>query len=218
MFALAYRSVGSRTDAEDVAQTTFLNAHRALLGGVRPASERAWLLAITRNVCHHRFRALLHRPREEELDEAQFEARETDPEVDGGILEALGTLPPRQRQAIVLQALHGCSAAEIGERLGLGAAAVDALLFRARSALRDELQALELPVECARTEALVERQLAHELAGPEQTTLRAHLRTCASCASQARSLRARRRVASLLLWPWELVSRLAGSQRLVGSV
>src|ERR671934_1093772 len=38
--------LGRREDAEDAAQTTFLNAHRALGRGTTPRSEGSWLLAI----------------------------------------------------------------------------------------------------------------------------------------------------------------------------
>ena len=68
----------------------------------------------------------------------------------------------------MLQAVHGCTTAEIGNRLGLGGAAVDALLFRARSGLRDVLAANAQPIACARTEALATGQLAHELDCNEQ--------------------------------------------------
>jgi DNA-directed RNA polymerase specialized sigma24 family protein len=44
-------------DAEDASQTVFLNVLRALRQGVTPAEPRAWLLAITRNVCFSRRRA-----------------------------------------------------------------------------------------------------------------------------------------------------------------
>lgn len=210
VFSLAYRAVGSRGEAEDVTQTTFLNAHRALLGGVEPADHRAWLLTIARNVCNSRFRALGRRPREEPLDESLSLPADDDGESLSHVSDALRALLPRQRAALVLQAVDGCSTAEIGARLGLGTSAVDALLFRARAALSDELRADAELVHCARTEALVELQLRHELAGDEQAGLRAHLRRCPACATTARKLRARKRFGSLLALPWDLVHRVAG--------
>ena len=210
VFSLAYRAVGSRGEAEDVTQTTFLNAHRALLRGVEPADHRAWLLTIARNVCNSRFRALGRRPREEPLDESLFLPAADDRESLSQVGDALRALLPRQRAALVMQAVEGCSTAEIGARLGLGTSAVDALLFRARAALSDELRAEVVLAQCARTEALVELQLRHELGGDEQAGLRGHLRRCSSCATTARRLRARKRFGSLLALPWDLVQRLAG--------
>src|SRR6266576_1485209 len=54
--------LGKREDAEDAAQTTFLNAHRALSGGTTPESESSWLLTIANNVCLARWRSQKWRP------------------------------------------------------------------------------------------------------------------------------------------------------------
>ena len=45
------RRLGSREEAEDALQTTFLYACRGLQRGVVPATEIAWLLKIAHNVC-----------------------------------------------------------------------------------------------------------------------------------------------------------------------
>lgn len=55
----------SPADAEDAAQTTLLNAFRALQRDVVPTLEAAWLFAIARNVCHERRRAARRRSRVE---------------------------------------------------------------------------------------------------------------------------------------------------------
>ena len=57
------------SDAEDVTQTTFLNAYRAYRSGERPDSPRAWLIAIAHNVCRQRFRQAQRRPREVAFDD-----------------------------------------------------------------------------------------------------------------------------------------------------
>src|SRR5256885_13830755 len=49
-------------DAEDVTQTTFLNAYRAYSRGERPRAEQNWLIAIAHNVCRQRFRQSARRP------------------------------------------------------------------------------------------------------------------------------------------------------------
>ncbi|AGZ49138.1 RNA polymerase sigma factor [Mycobacterium kansasii] len=53
---------------------------------------------------------------------------------------ALDTLPPRQRQLIILRDLVGTSAEEASEILELSAEAQRALLYRARANLRNELE------------------------------------------------------------------------------
>ncbi|MEA2466536.1 MAG: hypothetical protein QOJ57_662, partial [Thermoleophilaceae bacterium] len=63
--------LGNPADAEDVTQTTFMNAYRAFHAGDRPRKAGAWLRTIAHNVCRQRWRADSRRPREvAELHEA----------------------------------------------------------------------------------------------------------------------------------------------------
>src|SRR5436190_3664951 len=56
-------------DAEDVTQTTFMNAYRAVAAGEQPRAPKNWLLAIAHNVMRQRFRQRARRPDEVGLDE-----------------------------------------------------------------------------------------------------------------------------------------------------
>src|SRR5947209_844503 len=56
-------------DAEDVTQTTFLNAYRAFQRGERPQAPQNWLIAIAHNVCRQRFRQSARRPQEVSFEE-----------------------------------------------------------------------------------------------------------------------------------------------------
>src|SRR6476646_9967788 len=56
VYRYAYAVVGNHADAEDVTQTTFLNAYRALEQGVRPRKPSTWLLTIASNAIKQRFR------------------------------------------------------------------------------------------------------------------------------------------------------------------
>ena len=64
VFALALRITGSREDAEEVLQDTFVQVHRAS-DRFDPAlgSVRAWVYTIARNGCRMRLRARNSRPR-----------------------------------------------------------------------------------------------------------------------------------------------------------
>src|SRR5437870_11421086 len=64
----------SPEDAEDVTQTTFMNAYRAYQRGERPRTARNWLIAIAHNVCRQRFRQASRRPQEVELEDQAVEA------------------------------------------------------------------------------------------------------------------------------------------------
>jgi RNA polymerase sigma factor (sigma-70 family) len=179
------------SDAEDVTQTTFLNAYRAYRGGERPRAARSWLLTIAHNVCRQRFRELRRRGDEVELDETATLSpapEETAPTAED-IRRALTNLRFTQRSALVMRELEGRSYAEIGEVLGLSTSAVETLIFRARRALREQLEGT---LTCAEAERAISRQLDRRLGRPEQRLLRAHLRECPDCASLARRERARR--------------------------
>jgi RNA polymerase sigma-70 factor, ECF subfamily len=124
-------------DAEDVTQTTFLNAYRALQRGERPRRPHSWLITIAHNVCRMRWRQAQSRPSEVPLDDAPepvaFEQER--PDLDE-VLRALAQLSFNQRAALVMRELEGRSYRQIADVLGLSVGAVEALLFRARQRLR----------------------------------------------------------------------------------
>jgi RNA polymerase sigma factor (sigma-70 family) len=200
-------------DAEDASQTVFMNVLRALRQGVKPADPRAWLLAITRNVCFSRRRAAARRPDEVELDPETVgdSGNGGGPSADD-IVGALARLLPNQRTALILRDFRGVPRAEISELLALSPTGVEALLTRARSSFREELEADAQPLDCAETRALVEQQLEGLITVAERQSLRAHLRHCSPCSTLARAVRSSRgKLAGLLFWPAELISRLASA-------
>jgi RNA polymerase sigma factor (sigma-70 family) len=178
-------------DAEDVTQTTFLNAYRAYVEkGSRPEKPQNWLIAIAHNVCRQRFRQSARRP-----SEVAFEDDIADTLVDDGtpsaedIRRALGHLAFNQRAALVMRELEGRSYAEIAEILDVSTSAVETLIFRARRALREQLEG---SLTCGEAEFAISRQLDGRLPRQERGQLRAHLRECPECASFARRQRAQR--------------------------
>ena len=91
-------------DAEDVTQTTFMNAYRAIERGERPRAPQNWLIAIAHNVCRQRFRQTQRRPNEVELNESLAEAAPEDEERISAedIRRALGHLAFNQRGRVLL--------------------------------------------------------------------------------------------------------------------
>src|SRR5919199_326477 len=59
----------SPEDAEDVTQTTFMNAYRAFARGERPRTPQNWLIAIAHNVGRQRSRQAQRRPNEIALED-----------------------------------------------------------------------------------------------------------------------------------------------------
>ena len=65
IFGYCLHQLGSREEAEDAVQTTFLNALRGLQRGIVPQLESAWLFKIAHNVCLSRRRSTWRRGRVE---------------------------------------------------------------------------------------------------------------------------------------------------------
>jgi len=182
----------SRADAEDITQTVFLRALRALERGERVRAPRNWLIKITHNECR---RLLANRRFDVELpDEIAVEPAEP-----GRVEElrlALGALPTTQRDALVLRELEGRSYAEIAQTLDVSDSAVETLIFRARRAVREQL---ENAIGCDEFAALLDDPSA-------RAQVRAHARVCPECATLERQSRGRksalRRIASAFGLPW----------------
>lgn len=129
-YSLAYRIVGDRNGAEDVAQEAFLSIWRSNARFDRSrGSVRSWVLSVVRNraidalrrgsgnapkLDHDDEGVIEARPAEERTD-AEALRRETSREIQG----ALGTLPSDQSQVIELAYFGGFSHSEIAEMLGM---------------------------------------------------------------------------------------------------
>jgi RNA polymerase sigma-70 factor (ECF subfamily) len=146
LLAYCVSLLGSRAEAEDALQTTFLYAHRALERGVVPENEYAWLHAIAKNACRWHLRTLARRGSlSSDLDLDAFPSRSL-PEADARDLRdelecALATIPETQRHAFVLREVHGLAAHEVAARLGMTPKATYALLTRARRSLAQAISA-----------------------------------------------------------------------------
>ena len=143
VYGFALRAVRDPDEAEDVTQTAFLNAYRALHRGDHPQKPRAWLLTIANNIARRQFRDRAARPQEVELDpELPSNGAEWNAVVAREIQGALRRLRPNRRIAVVLRDIEGLSYAEIAQRMDLSEPAVETLLFRARNELQTELERL----------------------------------------------------------------------------
>ena len=162
-----YRMLGSPFDAEDAVQETMIRAWQSRDRFEGRASLRTWLHRIATNVCldelssrSRRARpmeegpvggvdhALEERPRThwlEPVPDARVLPSDADPQelvslrqsIRLAFVAALQHLPPRQRAALLLTEVLGCSAAEVAECLDMSVAAVNSALQRARATLAD---------------------------------------------------------------------------------
>jgi RNA polymerase sigma factor (sigma-70 family) len=145
IFRYCLHQLGSREEAEDAVQSTFLNAFRGIKRGVVPELESAWLFKIAHNVCLSRRRSSWRRGRIE--SPADFEVveeltaapvRRADELI--GLQDVLEQMPESQRRAILLREWQGLSYREIAAELDLSQAAVETLIFRARRTLATGLE------------------------------------------------------------------------------
>jgi RNA polymerase sigma-70 factor (ECF subfamily) len=173
--------LGDAGSGDDVAQATLLKAYAALREGRVPNRMKPWLFRIAHNVAID----LVVRRRELPSDDLP-EAPSIDREPFAGVLvEALATLPDRQRRVYVLREVHGLRIDETAEELGLTAAQVEQSLFTARNRLAEQLVFGDR-LNCV----TVQRLAAGPLDASERRALKTHLRTCRSC-RQATGLRGR---------------------------
>jgi RNA polymerase sigma-70 factor (ECF subfamily) len=219
VYRYALAVMRNQADAEDVTQTTFLNAYRAFKRGERPEKAQNWLIAIAHNVCRQRFRQSARRPLEVSFDDDVADRYVADDDIPTGedIRRALGHLAFNQRAALVMRELEGRSYAEIAEILELSPSAVETLIFRARRALREQL---ETTLTCGEAELAISRQLDKRLGRREKGALRAHLRQCPECATFARRQRAQRtalRSLGAIPLPASLTSLFGGGGGAVGT-
>ena len=136
-------------EAEDAAQQTFVSAYRSLLRGSEPREEAPWLAAIARNECRARIRKRMRAPLalegalENELSDPVDLAELADRRAElAEIKAAMAELPSRQREAVALRDFLGLSYEEVASTLAVSVPVVEALLFRARRRLRDQVRAV----------------------------------------------------------------------------
>jgi RNA polymerase sigma-70 factor (ECF subfamily) len=141
--AVAYRMLGSPSEAEDAVQEAWLRVSRADTGRVENLG--GWLTTVVARVSLDMLRARGAR-REEPLDDhlpdpaAVLPREETDPEQEALLADAVGpallvvldTLTPAERLAFVLHDLFGVPFDEIAAILGRSPAAARQLASRAR--------------------------------------------------------------------------------------
>ena len=144
VLALAERMLGDPAEAEDVAQETFFKVWRHAPRW-RPGVARfdTWLHRVALNLCYDRLRRRRERPTAEPPDTPG-----PGPAPDRGLLAAdvgrrvraaLQTLPPRQREAIVLCHYQELGNIEAARVMGVTVEALESLLSRGRRALRAAL-------------------------------------------------------------------------------
>lgn len=136
--SLCYRMTGSMEDAEDLAQETFIQAHRHLAEFRGEARVSSWLYRIAMNQCLNWQKSRQRRERlYREWSEQERDATPEKPDPRAhAVSEAMLSLNPKQRAAIVLTVHEGLTHAEAARALGCSETTVSWRLFAARRKLK----------------------------------------------------------------------------------
>jgi len=159
VFNIAYRMLGNREEAKDLAQEVFLSVYESIKDLREEVKFDAWLTQITINHCRNRWKYLVRRKyfKSESLDdpietedgdipkpiydpadnpETLYEKKMIQETIQRGLLK----LKNEQRELIVLRDLQGFSYEEIGELFQLPIGTIKSKLHRARMDLKEILE------------------------------------------------------------------------------
>jgi RNA polymerase sigma-70 factor (ECF subfamily) len=148
LYGIAYRMLGSRADAEDIVQETYLRWHRAPTADIR--SAEAWLVTATTRLCIDRLRvAQAERAAyigpwlpEPIIGEAAAPAADASTELASSLsvafLAVLERLAPEERAAFLLHEVFDSDYDEIAQILGKSVTACRQIVSRARRRVRED--------------------------------------------------------------------------------
>lgn len=150
-FGIAYRLVGSREDALDVVQESFIHVMRGIQAFRSQSAFRTWLYRIVTHAALDYRRWRSHREAESLDAETAVEPAATGPgqrtpqeeaadrDLHRAIDAALANISEKNRAALVLYALEGMSYKEVANVLGISVGTVMSRIFNARQRLRELL-------------------------------------------------------------------------------
>jgi RNA polymerase sigma-70 factor (ECF subfamily) len=147
VFRYLCRAVGRAEVARDLTQEVFLRVARH--SGSVNGDGGAWLFRIARNIVLDHYRAHARQPQPTPLvDQA---ARPAQQDVSAAVNEALGALPPLDRDVFLLREVAGLGYEDIAQTCELTPDAVRSRIHRTRLQLRERLAA---PIATSRTTAM----------------------------------------------------------------
>ena len=164
LYKVAYALLGSRQDAEEVVQDTFLRAYRALRAFRGESSLETWLHRITLNLARNKYQWNHRRgsglnvsltvgddtggesgtENEQDVPDRRMEpdvVLEQD-EIGTNIMKALNSLPDNLRETMLLRHVNDMPYEQIAQKLDCRVGTVKSRLSRGREMLREHLAAI----------------------------------------------------------------------------
>ena len=144
---LAYRFCHDRGRAEEMAQEAFLRAYRGLGQWRKDAVFSTWLFALATNLYRSELRRIPARtvPLEDIAEPPDPRASDRgleDHDRDLAVRRAVGSLPAKYREALILFYFHDMDVTTAARSLGLPEGTIKARLSRGREILRSKLPPL----------------------------------------------------------------------------
>lgn len=148
IFRFSYRLSGSVEAAEDITHDCFLSLIKKPRNFLpHRGSLRTYLLSAARNLWFKRLRDSGRESAMDEFAEDQFVSAGREPlrqllddELSEKVQQAVSSLPPLQREALILFEYEGLALNEIANMVGSDVGAVKSRLYRARERLRNALR------------------------------------------------------------------------------
>jgi RNA polymerase sigma-70 factor, ECF subfamily len=144
---LARNLLGTRSDAEDAVQETFLKVQRSIANFRGQSSFATWIFRILVNTCHDARRSRVRR-KETVAEEREEGAAPPEPRAPGAhptlklaLERAIAQLTHHQRDVFLLYEVEGFRHAEIAGMLEISETASKNTLFQAKKSLRQMLEA-----------------------------------------------------------------------------
>jgi RNA polymerase sigma-70 factor (ECF subfamily) len=140
VYRLAYRLLGNHEEADDVSQEAFMRAYRALSGFRGAAAFRTWITRIAINVALSARQARIATVPIEQAQALKGDPSGPDAALRSEVRQAVGGLPRRQRQVLVLRIYEEMKFAEIAQAAGMSIGTAKATFFQAVRNLRIRLE------------------------------------------------------------------------------
>jgi RNA polymerase sigma-70 factor, ECF subfamily len=132
LYRAAWALCGSRHDAEDLVQETFVNVLRRPRM-LRDGNELAYLLRALRNTFASRYRKRAHQPRVHSLLDEDMPVHDDDTAISAReIMQAIASAPQPYREAVVAVDVLGLSYREAARSLQTREATITTRVYRGR--------------------------------------------------------------------------------------
>jgi RNA polymerase sigma-70 factor (ECF subfamily) len=151
VYVLSFQMMHNHSDADEIAQLTFVKAFGSIGGFHGDSSLSTWLYRITINLCLEQLRkrnrniSLSSTGPDDENDEMEFpihlpsDQNLLEQETSQVVWKALGKLKPEIRAAVVLVYLQDLTPREASRQMEVAESTVHWRLFKARNLLKKDL-------------------------------------------------------------------------------